>query len=509
MGRWKTPPDGFVCPYRDNCPHLEGLSAFWMFHDRDRSRAREHEHWLVREKMADENSQLRRALAEEKLSVERLKAENKLLHQRRFKASKPKKTPAETSGNDTSPALPSKPRGAPKGHLPWRRKVPDRIDRHIQIEAPCICPHCQGATDQSQGEERSYTQEDTVWEPRTLVTSYQHSSAYCPKCDRQVIKLLEGELPFAPIGPHAKAVALYLRHALKLPYRKINAAMKTLFGLDFVPASTLGFEKRARKNADPVYADLILKMRSSSLVHADETHWREDGQNCFLWYAGNGSVAVFRIDPHRSSAAAIALLGEKLDALLITDAYAAYNAIGVKGRQSCLAHLLRKSRELAEELTAMSQTDHASLRFCNQLSKFFKDVCKAIVPAGKSARQLLISKFQTRLATICKTPPAFPKAETLRQRLLPTSREYAQLFAFILNDGPPTNNHAERSLRPLVIFRKICMGTRSETGSENISVFGSLTQTIALQSARYIDMFRALFTQSPNDAQDAIFGPAP
>jgi len=33
------------------------------------------------------------------------------------------------------------------------------------------------------------------------------------------------------------------------------------------------------------------------LVHADETHWREDGTTCWLWYAGNESVAVFRMAP--------------------------------------------------------------------------------------------------------------------------------------------------------------------------------------------------------------------
>ena len=94
-------------------------------------------------------------------------------------------------------------------------------------------------------------------------------------------------------------------------------------------------------------------------------------------------------------------------------------------------------------------------------------------------------------------------------RLIPTSREYPQLFAFIEHGGPPTNNHAERSLRPLVIFRKVCMGTRSATGSENISVFGSLTQTATLQGAKLIDMFRALFRSSPIHAQDVIFGSTP
>jgi hypothetical protein len=71
--------------------------------------------------------------------------------------------------------------------------------------------------------------------------------------------------------------------------------------------------------------------------------------------------------------------------------------------------------------------------------------------------------------------------------------------------GPATNNHAEHSLRPLVIFRKVCLGTRSPTGSDNVAIFASLFQTAALQGASVIEMFRALFRSSPTPAHGIIF----
>ena len=509
MGRRKEPPVGFACPYRDYCPHLEGHSAFWMFHERQRTVDREHEHRAIRDKMSDEIRALQRSLSEQKQENERLKAENTLLHQRRFKPSKPKPAQPSCSSGSPLPPAPAK-RGAPQGHPPWTRKVPERIDRHILVEAPLICPHCLSATNTIIGGQSSYIQEDIVLVPQTLVTSYVHDSAFCPCCERQVIHPLEGELPFAPIGPNAKATALYLRHALKVPYRKISEAMRTLFGIDFVPASTLGFEKRAGGNARSIHQDLIEKIRVADLVHADETHWREDGKNCWLWYAGNQSLSVFRIDAHRSSEAAKSLLGDKLDGLLVTDAYAAYNAIDCAGgRQSCLAHILRKNKEIGEELALIEGADARSVQFCQSLRSLLMEACAVVVPKKTSARKILADEFRKKLAPICSKPLAFEKAETLRKRLLPTSREYPQLFAFIEHGGPPTNNHAERSLRPLVIFRKVCMGTRSASGSENISIFGSLTQTAALQGAKLIDMFRALFRSSPNHAHDVIFGSPP
>jgi hypothetical protein len=456
--------------------------------------------------MAQENADLHHIVSEQKQETERLKAENKLLHQSRFKLSKTKPSQNKEAAEDPCAAQPQKRRGAPKGHPPWVRKVPEHIDHHIHVEAPLICPHCESATDATHGGQSSYIQEDIVLVPKTVVTSYVHDTAFCPSCQRQVIHRLEGELPFTPIGPKAKATALYLRHVLKVPYRKITQAMETLFGIDFVPASTLGFEKRAGVNARSIHQDLIDKIRAADLIHADETHWREDGKNCWIWYAGNESLAVFRIDPHRTSEAATSLLGDTLDGLLVTDAYAAYNAIDCAGgRQSCLAHLLRKSKEIAAELALIDGADAPSLRFCQSLSSLLKEACAVVVPKQKKARKKLAAQFRKKLAPICRKPLSFAKAETLRKRLIPSSREYPQLFAFIEHGGPPTNNHAERALRPLVIFRKICMGSRSKTGSENISVFGSLTQTAALQGAKVIDMFLALFGSSPNHAQDIIF----
>jgi transposase len=375
----------------------------------------------------------------------------------------------------------------------------------VQVDAPCTCPHCHGATDLSLGGSTTYIQEDIVLRPVTRVTSYIHQTAYCSGCRRQVFEKLEGELAFAPIGPEAKAAALFLRHEIKLPYRKVQQVMSTLFGLDFVPASSLGFEKRARKNGEPLYEDLIGKMRHSDIVHADETYWREDGRNVIVWYAGNENVAVFRIDAHRSAEAARKLLGERLEALLVTDAYASYNSIEVQGRQSCLAHLLRTAREIGQVLAAMKNPDAPSVRFCIRLARLLKLACAIEIPAGRKAREKLTGRLLGVLEPICKKPLAYHKAETLRKRLIPGAREHSEVFAFIRFDGPATNNHAERALRPLVIFRKVCMGTRSQQGSRNIGIFTSLTQTAKLQKASILDLFRNLLTGTAAKTQQILF----
>ena len=511
MARAKEPPFDFVCPYRLRCPELEELSSVWVFAEYQRSRIREQEHWRVREEMATEISELESTLRQQNAEIDLLRAENKRLHLSRFKPrhNNDKAVRANSSGEDhggkEAPEGTKRKRGAPFGHPPWSREVPERVDRSVEVDAPCVCPHCHGATDLSRGGSTSYVQEDIVLRPQTIVTSYTHQTAYCPACRRQVFERLEGELPFAPIGPRAKAAALYLRHEIKLPYRRIQELMSTLFGLDFAASSSLGFEKRARDKGEALYEELIEKMRHSDILHADETYWREDGKNVILWYAGNQDVAVFRIDAHRSAEAAKRLLGERIDGLLITDAYASYNAIIVQGRQSCLAHLLRAAKEIAKVLAEMKDPDPASVRYCRQFIRLLKLACAIAIPSGPKAREKLTGRFLRVLDKICDRPLAHAKAETLRKRLIPGAREHAEVFTFIRFGGPPTNNHAERALRPLVIFRKVCLGSRSERGSENVAIFNSLAQTAKLQKCPAIDLFQTLLTGSAASGHDILF----
>lgn len=511
MGRHKNPPDGFQCPWRGRCPELEGLSTSWVFAEYQRSHIREREHWRVREEMRSELQALEVVVREQGAEIDRLTAENKHLHQSRFKARKPKQnTSRKHEGENGLAETHSEPsprkRGAPVGHPPWSRPTPDRIDRTVEVPAPCICPHCSETTDLERLGNTSYLQEDIILRPRTVFTSWNHETAWCPGCRRQVFATLPDELPFAPIGPAAKAAALYLRHETKLPYRKLQKLISDLFGLDFVPASCLGFEKRALGNAEPLYEDLIQKMRHSDIVHADETYWREDGENVFVWYAGNEDVAVYRIDYHRSTEAAKELLGDRINGLLVTDAYAAYNGIEVEARQSCLAHLLRKAQEIEAVLASMKAPDQASLRFCHQLIRLFRFACHTEIPAGKKARKQLTAKLLRVLDRVCSTEDlAHAKAQTLRSRLLPGAREYNEVFAFVEFGGPPTNNHAERALRPLVIFRKVCLGSRSRTGSKNVAVFSSLAQTVKQQKGSVIDLFQSLLRTSVDRAHEQLF----
>jgi transposase len=114
--------------------------------------------------------------------------------------------------------------------------------------------------------------------------------------------------------------------------------------------------------------------------------------------------------------------------------------------------------------------------------------------------------LQRRLKKLCKTPLLDKNAENLRARLSDPKREYHRLFVFLdYPDVEPTNNHAERALRKLVIFRKICFGTRSAQGSYCHSVLPSLLSTAIRQKKHTIDFFHTLFVSDPATAQAKLY----
>jgi hypothetical protein len=325
-----------------------------------------------------------------------------------------------------------------------------------------------------------------------------------------VVQAGEGELLNAPIGPVAKSVAIYLRYRIGIPYRKTAQLFRELFGLSFVPASALLFDRKAAAQGRPLYEDLLEKIRTSEVVHADETSWRSDGVGHFLWVAGNENLTFFHIDRHRSAEVARAIFGEDFDGTLVRDRYAAYNGIG-RDWQVCIAHILTKTKEIRaeHELLPPTEKDAAVAPFCDRLM----DLCSRLCDAGQKlkagdlpwkAATKIKKRFVRELNTVCKQTLRFKPAEILRTYLVGPEQKF--LFTFLRRPGvPPTNNHAEQSLRHLVIFRKICFGTRSQNGLETHSILPSLVQTARRQGVDPRKFIQTLLTADTATAQADLY----
>jgi transposase len=503
MGGPKQAPYGYQCPYRDACPHLNGRSAIWsnyLIDDISEDTYRD-SHYVGR--VTEENAALRADnLRLEKENAE-LRARSKALHASRFKPNR--HPPRDPAGR--------RKRGAPKGHPPWNRPSPQHVERIVQVPAPTVCPHCSTCGLQATGQTQEQIQEDIILQPKTIVTAYRHDTAFCPSCRRPVFQTAEEELRNCQIGPTAKATAVYLRHEIRLSYRNVNKILSQLFGLSFVPTSAMNFDQKVARSAEPIHEQLRDKVRCADIIHGDETHWRIDGKGAYIWFAGNPNFGFFHIDRSRSSQVALDIFGPRFQGNLVADAYAAYNAIEAINRQSCLAHLIRKAREISQLISLLPQAQQlpADLRFCDQVQSFFSDACH--IGQLRDTRKISFSNAQAKipelysgLHRICKTPCQHPEAENLRQRLLDPKREYHRLFTFLkINRMPPTNNYAEQTLRHPVIFRKLIFGNRSDMGADTLAINLSLIHTAKCRHREIIPLLKTILLSGHKPASDFLF----
>ncbi len=504
--RTRAPWD-YNCPYKDDCPHLQWSSTQWIFSEYQRSYDEHCEHWRIRDILQDDLARARSRIEQLELENAQLKAKLKAVHHRQFKANK--KT-AHAAG-DKRPG--KKKRGAPKGHPGWLRPTPDRVDKTIDVPAPSQCPHCSCDNLSPVSQVKQHLQEDIILQPRTHVINFRHQQAFCPKCNRLVIQPGENELPNCHIGPVTKAAAVYLRYGLGLPYRKVRRLFNDFFNMTFVPATALAFDRQAARKGSGIYEDLKDKLQAAAIAYCDETFWRQDDINHYVWYGGNNDLDLYHIDRHCTQAVAQHLLGDDFDGILVADGYAGYNGVNPIARQSCLAHLIRKAKEIKNQLLLCEKKyqDKKAIAFCDEIEELFKQACQIgqQIKASKAERAKAGKykrKLQRRLKRICKAPLSDKNAQNFKDRLSNAGREYNRLFVFLdYPDVEPTNNHAERALRKLVIFRKICFGTRSGQGSYSHSVLTSLLCTAIRQGKDSIDFFHSLFVSNPATAQAKLY----
>lgn len=510
MGRPRVAPEDYDCPYRKACPELMGRPALEVrFAVRECERlGRSYDLLLYESNLSISN--LEAQVEEKQKRIDELQAQLTAGHRRQFKPTKQR---------ESSIVIPERfrvkrPRpGAPKGHPPWSRRKPDHIDSTVNVPAPQVCPHCATAGLEPSGEQQRQLQEDIVIEPKTIVTEYLHDLAYCPHCRRDVFQTAAGELRNCEIGPVTKAAAAFLRHEAKMSYRDVRKVFSTFFAMPFVPASAMAFDRTITNKGISLYEDLREKIKASNIIYADETHWRCNGHSAYLWYAGNPDLAFYHADRSRAAKVAASILGDDFAGALGADAYAAYNAIHPDKRQSCLAHLTRKAKDITEEIYLLPEKrrDGKTLGFLNAIRTMISYACQA--GASRNAElitqqqaQCYIPRFQSLLKTICLHPLLYEKAEKFRQRLLDPKREWHRLFTFLeVPDMQPTNNHAEQALRLPVIFRKICFGNRSIEGTKSIGVILSLITTAKRQQRDPLAFLHTLITDGAEAAKPMLY----
>lgn len=244
--------------------------------------------------------------------------------------------------------------------------------------------------------------------------------------------------------------------------------------------------------------DVANKLGSSDgAVHADETYWTLDGQRAYYWVHGDEKFIHFQFDTSRSGQVSRDVLGERFTGTLVTDCYSGYAAHAAGAKQKCLAHLARTARDWQKLTTEES----ADFRFFEDLQEFVRRGCRfhrrrqasKLGDDEQAAEKAWLRKELERLSS-CDI--IHEKAITLQGRLL---RHYAEWLVFLDDPRvPPTNNLAERALRPLVVLRKTSFGHRSDASARRMARIMTIAETARRHGHRASEIFLGLYTRPPD-----------
>lgn len=387
--------------------------------------------------------------------------------------------PATPSGQRpvyTKPSAPARKKkpGARKGHTGVRRAKPKRIDRR-QDERLEKCPDCGGRLQRCK-RTRTRTIEDILDDLQTEVVEHTIHRDYCPACKKHVEPPVVDAMPNAALGHRLVAFTSWLHYGLGVTIDQIREILGYHLQTKLTGGGMVAMWQRLAGILDQWYEQIAIDARKSAVLHADETGWRVNGMTYWLWCFANGNVCYYLIDRSRGSPALEKFFIEAFDGILVSDFWAAYNAVCADGRQYCLAHLLR-------ELEKVDQyNDSAEWQaFAKKLRRLIRDGIRLrkrdnFEPEKYKSR---IRYIDQRLMSLADDEYSDDDARRLGKRL---TKYCDGLFTFLdYPDVPFDNNLAERMIRPAVILRKNSQSNRSEKGAATQAVLMSVYRTLKLR----------------------------
>jgi hypothetical protein len=315
------------------------------------------------------------------------------------------------------------------------------------------------------------------------VTAHVYLERCCPECGKRWTPA--AELAGQVVGQSRLGIGLVslvatLRGEGRLPIRAIQQYLGSVHGLHLSVGAIHGALSQVAHVGQTTADATLAAIRASPLVHADETGWRENGRNRYLWTFSTPTHCYYT-SGSREKGMVDTVLGPDFAGVLVSDFYAAYDHYaGVQ--QKCWVHLLREIDALSrahpadEPLAAWAKAIHHV--YTDALADAAALTARA---AAADERRAVRRSCEQRLWAICA--PFAADETALQARLCRRVDKYRHaLFSFVREpDVPSHNNAAERSVRHEVISRKISGGSRSAAGTRTRTTLATLFGTWRLQ----------------------------
>lgn len=364
--------------------------------------------------------------------------------------------------------------GARPGHAGSRRQTPRKIDARVEHRLGA-CPCCGG---QLQRCKRSRTRiiEDIPQEITPVVTEHTVHRDYCPACRKHVEPVVPDAMPNATLGHHVVALSSWFHYGLGVTIGQVRDILASHLHTGITAGGLLDGWQRLAQTLFPWYQQIGQEARAGAVLHADETGWRVDGDNYWLWCFCNHRCCYYLIDQSRGLPALQKFFIEVFAGTLVTDFWTPYDSVCTGDNQRCLPHLLRELFKVDEHNGSVEWK-----AFSKQLKRLVRDGIRL-----KKRKDFTVERYASRIRLIhrrlCRLADA-AYADADAARLGGRISKYRdQLFTFLDTPGvPPDNNHGERQIRPAVIIRKNSLCNRSEQGAATQAILMSIYRTLKLR----------------------------
>jgi transposase len=420
--------------------------------------------------------------------IDRLRRRNQTLEQENDRLRKQLEEAQRGQHRQTAPFSRRKRKSNPKpngrksgsayGHH-HRRSIPRKIDERYSAPLPGRCP-CGGCP--VQDEIKTQYQEEIV--RRKIVRQFDVGVGHCARCGKR----LQGRHPLqtsdaldaaqVQIGPEALAFAAHLNKRLGVSYENTAEALRIGFGLHLSRSGLCRAVARIGRKAAPTYNALAVALQQELVIWVDETGWKVNATLHWMWVAASEQVTVYAILPGRGFEQATQLIEPDYDGCLEHDGWSVYYHFLTALHQSCLAHLMRRCRDLIEMLSP------TAARFPRAVLELFHQALKLHTRSqsqqiGEHGLRSVVGRIEAQMDRLLKKHYRNHSNRRLAQHLI---HEQPWLFTFLYCPGvEATNNRAERAIRPAVMARRLCGGSRTWNGARTQQILTSVLRTCRQQ----------------------------
>ena len=398
----------------------------------------------------------------------------------------PPRAPRKSSGRK---------RGGQKGHPGRYRKLvaPERLSEPPVERWPERCGDCKEPL--GEGQDTAPVWRHQVFELPEVsveVLEYRMHRVRCGGCGRESRADLPDGVAHSSFGPRLCAFVVKLSVAERLSHRQIASVISELVGCEISVGSIAEILARAGDALAENHTELVRYMHGAPVANIDETSWRLAGKRWWCWGAFTENVAVFLLRPSRARAVARELLGEDPRGIVCSDRYSAYAHLDPAHRQACLGHLLRDFQSHSQRPGVKGEFGRAGLGLLGEAFTIWHAFGAADHPRAWLAEQMapLSHAFGTLIEMGLEDPD--PRTSRFAREI---SKLDGALWTYTHTDGvQPTNNHAERMLRPIVLKRKLSGGSQSTEGATTSERLMSAAATCRLQARSLHEHLTETFT---------------